>query len=106
MAHGRPAWAAARQRLTELLSDRSHQPAVRPHLIPIERVRLHLPFEVGDYVDFYSSRDHAENVGKLFRPDSPALPASWLHRPIGYHGRTGPDGVSGTPNGPPSGKQR
>jgi len=106
MAHGRPAWTAVRKRLTELLSDRSYQPAVRPHLLPIEGVRLHLPFEVGDYVDFYSSRDHAENVGKLFRPDSPALPASWLHLPIGYHGRAGTVVVSGTPIVRPSGQRR
>ncbi|HKE50107.1 MAG TPA: fumarylacetoacetase [Actinomycetes bacterium] len=106
MARGRPVWTAARKRLTEVLSDRSYETAVRTHLIPLEQVRLHLPFEVGDYVDFYSSRDHAENVGKLFRPDSPALPASWLHLPIGYHGRAGTVVVSGTPIVRPSGQRR
>jgi len=103
---GRHAWREVRQRLTELLSEPSYEPAVRPHLIPMDQVRLHLPIEVGDYVDFYSSRDHAENVGKLFRPDSPALPPNWLHLPIGYHGRAGTVVVSGTPIVRPSGQRR
>ena len=65
--------------------------------IPLREVELHLPFEVADYVDFYSSRHHAENVGRMFRPDAPSLPASWLHLPTGYHGRAGTVCVSGTP---------
>ncbi len=106
LAIGRHAWSEVRDRLLELLSDRSRQDAVRPHLIPVDQVRLHLPVEVGDYVDFYSSRNHAENVGRLFRPDSPALPPNWLHLPIGYHGRAGTVVVSGTPVVRPSGQRR
>ena len=53
---------------------------------------LHLPVEVADYVDFYSSEHHAMNVGAIFRPDSPALPPNWKHLPIGYHGRAGTAG--------------
>jgi fumarylacetoacetase len=69
-------------------------------------VQLHMPFDVGDYVDFYSSQHHAENVGAIFRPDSPALPAAWKHLPIGYHGRAGTVVVSGTDIVRPSGLRR
>ena len=58
---------------------------------------LHLPFEVADYVDFYSSEHHAENLGRMFRPDSAPLTPNWKHLPIGYHGRAGTVVVSGTP---------
>ena len=52
---------------------------------------------MADYVDFYSSEQHATNVGRIFRPDAPALPPDWKHLPIGYHGRAGTVVVSGTP---------
>lgn len=64
-------------------------------LVPISEARLHLPVEVGDYTDFYSSEYHATNVGALFRPDNPLLP-NWKHMPIGYHGRSSSIVVSGT----------
>ena len=50
---------------------------------------LHLPFTVGDYVDFYASLDHASNVGRIFRPDQEPLLPNWRHLPVGYHGRGG-----------------
>jgi fumarylacetoacetase len=56
----------------------------------------HLPFAVADYVDFYSSRAHAENMGRMFRPDAEPLTPNWLHLPIGYHGRAGTVVVGGT----------
>jgi fumarylacetoacetase len=59
---------------------------------------------VADYVDFYSSRQHAENVGRIFRPDAEPLPPNWRHLPIGYHGRAGTVAVSGTPVIRPSGQ--
>jgi len=62
----------------------------------IESVIMHLPVNVGDYTDFYSSLEHATNVGKMFRPDNP-LVANWKHIPIGYHGRASSIVVSGTP---------
>jgi fumarylacetoacetase len=68
--------------------------------------RLVLPFEVADYVDFYSSETHATNVGRIFRPDGDALPANWLHLPIGYHGRAGTVVVSGTPIVRPLGQRK
>ena len=73
--------------------------------IPLDRVRLHLPFEVADYVDFYSSIEHATNVGRLFRPDEPLLP-NWRHVPIGYHGRAGTVVVSDTDVVRPCGQSR
>jgi fumarylacetoacetase len=69
-------------------------------------VRLHLPFEVADYVDFYSSLHHAANVGRMFRPDKEPLTPNWRHLPIGYHGRAGTVVPSGTPVRRPSGQLR
>jgi fumarylacetoacetase len=94
MALGREAWSATQGRLEEL----------EPEVVPIEGQPLHLPFEVADYVDFYSSREHAENMGRLFRPDTEPLPPNWLHLPIGYHGRSGTVVVSGTPIVRPKGQ--
>ncbi|MEM9836573.1 MAG: fumarylacetoacetase [Bacteroidota bacterium] len=59
-------------------------------------VRMHLPVQVGDYTDFYSSREHATNVGKMFRDPDNALLPNWLHLPVGYHGRASSIVVSGT----------
>src|SRR5690606_26949550 len=89
-----------------LVGTRGGLEALRPHLHPLDEVTLQLPFEVADFVDFYSSRHHAENLGQLFRPDSPALTANWLHLPIGYHGRAGTVRVSGTPVVRPRGQHR
>jgi len=103
---GRPAWHGVRGLLQELLSDAAHRGAVEPHLLPMTGVRMHLPFAVGDYVDFYSSEHHASNVGRLFRPDSDPLTPNWKHLPIGYHGRSGTVVVSGTPVVRPSGQRK
>jgi fumarylacetoacetase len=67
-------------------------------------VQLHLPFEVADYVDFYSSLEHATNLGRLFRPDAEPLLPNWRHLPVGYHGRAGTVVASGTPIVRPSGQ--
>ena len=106
LALGRPAWTIAREWLTEILSDDVHQAGVEPHLIPLDRVTLHLPIEVADYVDFYASEHHASNVGRIFRPDNAALPPNWKHLPIGYHGRAGTVVVSGTEVVRPSGQRK
>ena len=103
MALGPRAWAAARGWIRELVTDEPHRALVEPHLVPLPDVRLHMPFEVADFVDFYASQQHAENVGKIFRPDSPALPRAWRHLPIGYHGRSGTVVPSGTAIVRPSG---
>ena len=106
LALGRPAWTIAREWLTEILSDDVHQAGVEPHLVPLDRVTLHLPIEVADYVDFYASEHHASNVGQIFRPDNAALPPNWKHLPIGYHGRAGTVVVSGTEVVRPSGQRK
>lgn len=106
MSRGRNVWRATRGRITELLTDESHRPLVAPHLIPRSEVRLHLPFEVADYVDFYASENHAANLGRIFRPGQEPLTANWKHLPIGYHGRAGTVVVSGTPVVRPNGQHK
>jgi fumarylacetoacetase len=94
---GRAQWSVVRERIVELLTEPEYRSAVEPLLIPVAEVELTLPFEVGDYVDFYSSEHHAANVGRIFRPNQPPLLPNWKHVPIGYHGRAGTVVVSGTP---------
>jgi fumarylacetoacetase len=106
MARGPREWAALRDRLTTWLADEAHRSAIEPHLLPRDEVRMHLPVAVADYVDFYSSRDHAENLGRLFRPGVPPLTPNWTHLPVGYHGRAGTVAVSGTPVVRPCGQRR
>ncbi|MGH3327861.1 MAG: fumarylacetoacetase [Streptomycetales bacterium] len=106
MAAGRPAWQAVRARLAELLCDASHRVAVQPHLLPRASARLHLPWQVADYVDFYSSLHHAGNIGRIFRPDAEPLTPNWRYLPIGYHGRAGTVVVSGTPITRPCGQHK
>ena len=106
MARGRGSWVAARRRLTQVLSDDALRDRVEPLLVPRDEARMHLPFEVADYVDFFSSEHHARNVGRIFRPDGDPLPPSWKHLPMAYHGRAGTVVVSGTPIVRPSGQRR
>jgi fumarylacetoacetase len=104
MAQGPSAWAEVRGFLQTLLTDRRGRERLEPHLIPMEQVRLRLPIEVGDYVDFYASIHHASNVGAIFRPGGDPLTPNWRHLPIGYHGRSGTVVVSGTDVIRPSGQ--
>ncbi|HET6481360.1 MAG TPA: fumarylacetoacetate hydrolase family protein [Actinoplanes sp.] len=97
MAAGRREWRAAREAVVAHV-------ASGPPLVPLRNVTLHLPFEVADYTDFYSSEQHARNVAEILRPDSPGLPAQWKHLPIGYHGRSATVVVSGTPIRRPAGQ--
>jgi fumarylacetoacetase len=106
MAAGPAAWRRNRDRVTELLTDPAHRPAVEPHLIPLAEVDLHLPFDVADYIDFYSSLEHASNAGRIFRPGTTPLSPNWRHMPVGYHGRAGTVVASGTPIVRPSGQYR
>ncbi len=106
LARGPEAWAALRAQLVDWFTDSSHRAEVEPHLVPRAEVTMHLPIEVADYVDFYSSQHHAENLGKMFRPDSAALTPNWKHLPIGYHGRAGTVAVSGTPVVRPCGQRK
>jgi fumarylacetoacetase len=83
--------------------------AVRAHDGPRSRVgetRLRLPFDVADFVDFYSSREHATNLGRILRPDQEPLLPNWRWLPVGYHGRAGTVVVSGTDVARPRGQRR
>ena len=106
LAAGPAAWAAVREHVTGLLADATHEGAVRPLLRPLAGAVPSLAFTVADYVDFYSSEQHATNVGHIFRPDSAALPPNWKHLPIGYHGRAGTIVVSGTDVVRPCGQRK
>lgn len=98
-----------RARLSELLrvggGDLESNEALRSKaLLPAGTVTMHLPVCVGDYTDFYSSRQHAYNVGVMFRDPANALLPNWLHLPVGYHGRASSIVVSGTPVRRPMGQ--
>ncbi|MCC8963405.1 fumarylacetoacetase [Bradyrhizobium sp. Pear76] len=101
MALGPKVWSATRARISELL--RSDHPELRDNrelraraLVPMADVRLHMPFAVSGYTDFYSSKEHATNVGVMFRGKDNALQPNWLHMPIGYNGRASTVVVGGT----------
>jgi fumarylacetoacetase len=104
LAAGRVAWTTLRARLRDLVTATAAPPGAT--LLPLSDVRALLPFTVGDYVDFYSSRYHAENVGRIMRPDAEALLPNWTHLPVGYHGRSGTVIVSGTDVVRPHGQRR
>jgi fumarylacetoacetase len=91
MARGRQFWAEAEGRVGE-----GREPA---------DARLAMPFEVADYVDFYSSLHHAVNLGRMFRPGSEPLLPNWRHLPVGYHGRSGTVVADGTPVRRPCGQR-
>ncbi len=107
--HTRGVWSDVRSRVTEVLADGNEAGKAfcdEHDLIIDHEVALHLPVTIGDYVDFYSSEQHATNVGKMFRPDTDPLFPNWKHLPVGYHGRAGTVVVDGTPIVRPSGQRR
>ncbi len=102
MEQGVAAWDALRHYLTEILrldgdtrlsADMELQ---KTALFPLADATLFMPFLVAEYTDFYASKHHATNVGTLFRGAENALPANWLHMPVGYNGRGSSVVVSGT----------
>jgi len=106
LALGRPAWHATREWLLDLVQNENERDAVEPHLIPLSAVTMQLPFEVADYVDFYSSLEHATNLGRMFRPDQEPLLPNWRWLPVAYHGRAGSVVVSGTDVVRPQGQRK
>ncbi len=101
MALGPKVWSQTRARISELL--RHDNPELRDNselrsraLVPMADIKLYLPIAVAGYTDFYSSREHATNVGVMFRGKDNALQPNWLHMPIGYNGRASTVVVSGT----------
>lgn len=91
MKYGKLAIRALRNRISELLlQDNNSFRLQQEHhaaLIPVTSVHTHLPVQIGDYTDFYSSKEHATNVGIMFRDPANALLPNWLWIPVGYHGR-------------------
>lgn len=100
---GRSVWDQLRTLIQETLADAAVAGRVKDQLHLVNDVELHLPFTIGDYVDFYGNEYHATNVGKIFRPEQAPLTANWKHLPIGYHGRSGSIVPSGTPVPRPKG---
>jgi fumarylacetoacetase len=101
MALGPEVWSRTRTRISELLRHDNPQlrddgPLRNRALVPMAQARLHLPIRVAGYTDFYSSKEHAANVGVMFRGKDNALQPNWLHMPIGYNGRASTVVVSGT----------
>ena len=94
---GPAAWANLRAEITALLADGSSKRfLIEDHLVPIAGTKLHMPFLVSEYTDFFAGRHHATNVGLMLRDPANALPQNWLHIPIGYNGRASSVVVSGT----------
>jgi fumarylacetoacetase len=93
LAAGRDAWTGLHERVASLIRNEDDQ---RLH-VDLDALTLTLPFDVADYVDFYSSIHHATNLGRLLRPGSEPLLPNWRHLPVSYHGRAGTVVVSRTP---------
>jgi fumarylacetoacetase len=101
IALGKAYWNLTRSRISELLQEnntelRNHKEDLKAALIPMNEVVMHVPVQVPNYTDFYSSVEHATNVGKMFRPNGDALLPNWKHLPVGYHGRASSIVISGT----------
>jgi fumarylacetoacetase len=101
MALGPKVWARTRLRISDLLRHdneelRENEKLRQRALVPMADAKLHMPIAVAGYTDFYSSKEHATNVGVMFRGKDNALQPNWLHMPIGYNGRASTVVVSGT----------
>jgi fumarylacetoacetase len=110
IALGRSKTSEVRNRISELLrhdNDVLKQHASAPDLlIPLKDVHMQMPIHVGNYTDFYSSEEHATNVGSMFRDPEKALLPNWKHLPVGYHGRASSIVISGTPLHRPKGQMK
>ena len=102
ISDGRKTWRLVRNKIAEVFD--AENPRLRDNekhkeiiIFNLDEVEMLLPISVGDYTDFYSSKEHATNVGVMFRGKDNALMPNWLHMPIGYHGRSSSVVVSGTP---------
>lgn len=109
ISDGKKTWRLVRNRIaiifdennSELRDNEKHRETV---IFNLEDVEMQLPVLIGDYTDFYSSREHATNVGKMFRDPENALLPNWLHIPVGYHGRSSTIIPSGIPVHRPMGQ--
>lgn len=108
---GKTTTNGVRLRLQALFSDentelKDNQPLRDAAMWPMNITEMMLPVQIGDYTDFYSSEDHATNVGKMFRDPANALLPNWKHLPVGYHGRSSSIVISGTPIHRPKGQTK
>jgi len=109
ISYGKKTWRLVRNRLADLFDEnnsklrdnKEHREFV---LFNISDIEMLLPVQIGDYTDFYSSKEHATNVGKMFRDPANALLPNWLHIPVGYHGRSSTIVPSGIPVHRPMGQ--
>ena len=109
ISDGRKTWRLVRNRLALLFDstnallrdNQAHRDVV---IFNIEDIEMLLPVQIGDYTDFYSSKEHATNVGMMFRDPENALLPNWLHLPVGYHGRSSTIVPSGVPVHRPKGQ--
>jgi fumarylacetoacetase len=102
ISDGKKTWRLVRNRIAEIFDEKN--PELRDNethrevvIFKMEDVEMQLPVMIGDYTDFYSSKEHATNVGKMFRDPENALLPNWVHIPVGYHGRSStiiPSGIS------------
>lgn len=111
MAQGRAVWRETRSTLQVLLDAevptlRDDEALCEAALIPMDAVTLYLPVDIGDYTDFYSSLEHATNVGTMLRGKDKALNPNWLHLPVAYHGRSSSIVLSGNDIRRPHGQTR
>lgn len=110
LAAGPSLWTALRERLSGLLrvdgDPRLREANVARFFVPRESATMRVPMEIGDYVDFYSSIEHATNLGRLFRPDAQPLLPNWRWVPVGYHGRSSTVVIDGTPVPRPRGQRK
>ena len=111
MGHGKSGTRSLRNRISDLLNNRNDELSankdhVKTVLVAQNNVTMHLPVKIGDYTDFYSSEQHAYNVGCMFRDPNNALLPNWKHIPVGYHGRSSSIILSGIPVHRPKGQQK
>jgi len=109
ISDGKKTWRLVRNRLADLFDE--NNPKLRDNkahrdiiIFNISDIEMLLPVQIGDYTDFYSSKEHATNVGKMFRDPANALLPNWLHIPVGYHGRSSTIIPSGIPVHRPMGQ--
>ena len=102
---GKEITTCVRKKIQHWLKDDNSALAGKPELfVKQSEAQMHMPVAVGDYTDFYSSLEHATNVGKMFRDPENALLPNWKHIPVGYHGRASSIIVSGQPIHRPKGQ--
>ncbi len=109
ISDGKKTWRLVRNRIGEIFDRdntglQNREDHKKTVLFSLDEIEMKLPVQIGDYTDFYSSKEHATNVGSMFRDPEKALMPNWLHIPVGYHGRSSTIVPSGTPVHRPMGQ--